>query len=183
MFLHKRNFFVFAAAAVLTIAPCRSSSAAPILSFSAADLGGGLFEYDFTLENSEGTVPLAGLLLLHGSTAFGLDATSTIGAPQDVNGDTSADWDFFAPDPGPPLVDQLDFFSLSPAGDIAVGASLGGFTFQSFRNPGTLTAADLSAIAVGSSGEQFPISIPEPASLILLVMGTGMMAMRRRMPR
>jgi hypothetical protein len=131
-------------------------------------LGGGLFEYDITVYNSAGLEPIQGLLLFNAGTNFGLDDTSVIGAPQNVGGNAAANWSFFAP---APFADQLSYFSLIPAGDIPVGGTLDGFTFQSFTDPSTVTAADFQIDVVGSTshGEIPTTLIPEPSSLTLSV--------------
>src|ERR1700730_1297284 len=99
--------------------------AAPMVLFSVDDLGGGFFQYDLTVSNNAGTEPLSGLLVLNGGSVFGLDATSIIGAPQDIGGNPAADWSFFAP--LPPFVDILSYFSLDTAGDVPINGVLGGF--------------------------------------------------------
>jgi hypothetical protein len=71
--------------------------AAPMVLFDVNDLGGGLFQYDLTVDNTGGSEPLNGLLVLQGGSVFGLDPTSAIGAPQDVGGNPAADWSFIAP--------------------------------------------------------------------------------------
>ena len=95
-----------------------------------------------------------------------------IGAkPQDVSGDPAADWDFFAP--LPTLLDDLDYFSLDPAGDVPVDGSLGGFFFLSKTDPASLTGTGMAVEAIGAdSAAQIPLDnakrIPEPATLLLL---------------
>ena len=138
----------------LMLAASAAVSAGP-LTFTVDDLGGGLFQYNFTLTNifSE---PISGLNLLHGNSAFGLDEASVIGAPEG--------WDFLAPLPS--FVDELNYFSLSSASDIPIGEPLGGFFFQSTRDPATLRPGDLAFDVIGGiSGRQL---VPEPSAGLLL---------------
>jgi hypothetical protein len=127
------------------------------LELKVDNLPGGMFEYDFTLHNTA-TEPLGGLNLLFGNSAFGLDTTSVIAAP--------AGWSFFSP--LPPLVDELNWFSLSPSADVLPGGLLGDFTFLSSKDPSTLKPGDLSFDAVsGISGKQVPVA--DGCSTLLLL--------------
>jgi hypothetical protein len=147
------------------------------LIYTVEDVGGGLFQYNFTLIN-RGFInpftgmpePLSGLNFIHAQSEFGLDETSTINAP--------AGWDFFAP--LPPFIDELNYFSLSAASDIPIGDSLEGFSFQStvgttIYTPVTFPCDDYDVIGIISNGQL--ICVPEPASLILLLLGTGFIAL------
>src|SRR5215475_11878566 len=87
-----------------------AATAAPNVTFTATPLGGGLFQYDLTMNDVGGSEPFSGLDILNANSVFGLTSGSAIGAP--------AGWSFFAP--LPPLVDELDFFSLAGASDVAV---------------------------------------------------------------
>jgi hypothetical protein len=127
------------------------------LTFTVNDLGGGVFQYNLTLNNSFGD-PLSGLNILHGFSAFGLNASSIIGAP--------AGWDSFAP--LPPLVDELNWFSLSTATDVPIGGSLGGFFFQSTTDPATVAPSDFAFDVIsGRTGRQ--LSTPEQSNTGLLL--------------
>jgi hypothetical protein len=126
------------------------------------DLGGGLFQYNLTLSDPF-SEPISGLNLLHGGSAFGLDDTSVIGAP--------AAWDFFPP--LPPLVDELNYFSLDPATDVPIGGSLSGFFFRSSADPATLPADAFAFDVIGAnSGAQ----LAEPDLLALVALG-GLIAL------
>jgi len=142
-------------ALVLLLAACRPVSATP-LQFTVDYLGGGLFQYNLSLSDSFNE-PLSGLNILHANTIFGLNASSAIGLP--------AGWGDFAP--LPPLVDELNFFSLSPVADVPLGGSLGGFYFQSTTDPATLPSGGIAFDVIGgTSGKQ--LSVPDRSNSGLL---------------
>jgi len=150
---------------MLALATATRTSAIP-LSFTVDHLGGGLFQYNLTLNNQFGE-PLSGLNLLRGFSAFGLDDTSVINAP--------AGWDFFAP--LPPLVDELNWFSLNSATDVPIGGSLGGFSFLSTTDPATLGPSDFAFDVIsGKTGIQ--LSVPEQSNtgLLLAISLVGILA-------
>jgi hypothetical protein len=144
-----------------------TSRADVLVHYGFQDLGGGLFQYNlFVTNGAGGTEALSGLSILAGNSLFGLDDTSTITAPQNVGGNPAANWSFFAP--LPPLVDNLDYFSLSPAADIPVGGTLGGFSFQSFTAPDTLGSGFDTVVVTSDTNTQIPVvatPVPEPASM------------------
>jgi hypothetical protein len=143
--------------------------------FSVSDAGGGFFQYHLIVDNSGGSAALSGLLIVHGGSVFGLDDTSVIGAPQDVDGNPTADWSFNAP--FPPFVDLLSYVSLDAAADVPVNGALGGFFFHSVVDPLSLSAGDFEVIGISSAplGMQVPLGdaqfVPEPSSLTLLSLG------------
>lgn len=134
-------------------------------------LGGGVFQYDLTIANTDLInpntglpEPIAGLNILKGFSVFGLDSSSTITAP--------AGWMFFAPDPGIPLMNELNFFSLDPLFDVLIGDSLGGFSFESMTDPATLKRSDFAHDFVGGTTSQNFRPVPEPSLLMLVAVGT-----------
>ena len=137
---------------------------AAILEHTSTDLGGGLFRYDLTLNNTL-SVPLSGLNLLTAATSFGLGPSSVITAP--------AGWDYFPPLPG--FVNEQSFFSLDPIFDVQPRARVAGFSFVSTTNPSTVGAADFSFDLIdGLTGAQ--IAIPEPSTLASLLLGSCVIA-------
>jgi hypothetical protein len=143
-------------AIMLALATTTRISAIP-MNITVDNLGGGLFQYNLTLNDEFGD-PLSGLNVLHGFSVFGLEDTSVIGAP--------AGWSFFAP--LPPLVDELNWFSLSSATDVPIGGSLSGFFFQSTTDPATLKPGDfVFDVISGRTGLQLPI--PEQSNTGLLL--------------
>ncbi|MGH7857132.1 MAG: PEP-CTERM sorting domain-containing protein [Candidatus Binatia bacterium] len=173
-------------ALLLMLAP--AASAVPVVYYTVDALGGGIFQYNLTIDNDGGSEALSGLNILFGNSVFGLDDTSVIGAPEDVGGNPDADWNFFAP--FPPFLDDLDYFSLDPAGDVAVGGVLGDFFFWSATNPSSIGGDDFAVEGIGAdSGAQIPLgnahAIPEPSTLLLVASGlAGLYGARRgRKPR
>jgi hypothetical protein len=149
-------------AVLALILSCRAG-ATPIVTFTAAGVGGGVFRYDLTLGNEAGSEPVSGLIVLHGGTDFVLDNTSVISAP--------VGWSLSAP--LPPVVDPLFYFSLNSSADVPINGSLTGFTFESLRNPATLTDNEFAVAAVGAvSGREILLGnaepIPEPQMIWLI---------------
>jgi hypothetical protein len=143
------------------------STWADILTATTINLGGGEWRYNLTLDDPY-SFPLSGLNILQANTLFGLDLGSTISTP--------AGWDFFAP--LPPLVDELNFFSLSSASDAKPGIPLVGFSFDSATDPSTLTGPIQFDVINGITGTQ----VPEPSGRVplgLLVLGAAALMKRR----
>jgi hypothetical protein len=165
--MHQMFRRVWLCTIVLTLVASTWGWAGPLI-FMVDDLGGGLFQYNFTLTNPF-SVPLSGLNIFNANSVFGLDDFSVIGAPENIGGNPLADWSFFAP--SPPFVDELNYFSLHPAADVPIGGSLGGFFFQSTTAPSTLPAEGLVLFRdydlIDASGRQ----IPEPSIFLLMAIG------------
>ena len=109
---------------------------AQTVKYSTDNLGGGMFQYNLRIDNRAGADPIAGLNVMHGFSVFGLTSASTIVAP--------TDWAFFEPFPGPPLLDELQYFSSNPMSDAAAGGTLMGFGFISARDPITVKGSDFA---------------------------------------
>jgi hypothetical protein len=138
----------------------------------------GTYQYNLFVDNSDGGEDLSGLNVLKGNSVFGLDDGSTIGAP--------TGWDSFAP--LPPLIDDLNYFSLDSADDVLAGSGLGGFSFVSNREPSTLTGDDFAVEGIGSDCHcQIDLDtaqvMPEPGTALLLGAGLAALAARSRRTR
>ncbi len=164
---------------VLTLMLCRHASGAPSVLFSVNDLGGGVFQYNLFVDNRGGSEPLSGLNVLNGNSVFDLDASSVIGPPPN--------WSFLPP--LPPLIDDLDFFSVQSSADVQMGGVLGGFFFQSTLDPSVVRSSGFAVEGIGErSASQIPLGnaqlVPEPSSVLFLSVGiTGVaLLMGRRTP-
>src|SRR5260370_1395581 len=150
--MRKVTLRVAGCAVVLILTICPSINAATV-TLSMTNVGGGLFQYAFTIN---------GLLVEGGNTVFGLDLSSTISAP--------AGWDFLAP--LPPFDDLLSYFSLTSTTDVPIGASLDGFTFQSGTDPTSISS--VTVVLVGNDSSHFPITLtPEPAPWTMVFLASG----------
>jgi hypothetical protein len=159
-------------ALLMALAPAAAAQAVGV-AFWTRDLGGGMFQYNMRVDN-DGPENMAGLIVIHAQTDFGLNEDSFVVAPED--------WDYFPPQP--PLVDELDYFSLDVGADIPVGESLEVFRFQSMRDPDTLQCPPNFALEViGRSGTPYdpgcPVRIPEPSAGVLMLVGLAMLRRRR----
>ena len=169
---------------MLTLTASTQSWAGPIVLFTVDDLGAGVFQYNLIVDNTGGSEPLSGLTLLKGNSVFGLDDTSVIGAPENVGGNPAADWSFLAP--LPPLVDELNYFSLAPSADVLIDGSLRGFFFLSTTNPSTISRNDFAVEGIGAiTASQIDLGnaqlVPEPSTLVLLGSGlAGLISLRRK---
>ena len=164
---------VLRALALLTLSG--AASAVPMVVYTVDDLGGGLFQYNLTLENDGGSEALSGLNVLHGDSVFGLDDGSPIAAP--------AGWIYFAPFPS--LIDDLNYISLDAGTDVPIGGSLGGFSFVSALDPDSIDGDDFHVEGIGAdSASQIDLGnaqlVPEPATAVLLLSAlAGLGAWRR----
>ena len=161
------------AVALLVASP--QASALPIVHYSVSALGGGLFQYNLSVDNGGGAEALSGLDVLHAGSVFGLGAGSAIGEP--------AGWMSFAP--LPPSIDDLDYFSRGPASDIPLGGSLGGFSFRSTKDPSTIAGNDFAVEGIGAtSATQTDLGVaqlvPEPSIASLVAAGLTALGLGRR---
>lgn len=165
-----------AACALLAITVGSRASATPVVYYDAAALGGGLFSYVLTVDDDDGAEALSGLDVLHANSVFGVTPTSPVGQP--------SGWSHFAP--LPPLLDDLDWFSLAAGGDVAVDGTMSGFSFVSATDPNSLDAGDFAVEGIGSdSASQIPLGdaervVPEPATAALLGLALAALGARRR---
>ena len=92
------------------------------------------------------------------------------------------------------MIDDLAYFSLDPAGDIAIDGMLGGFFFKSTTDPASLSARDFKVediVLVDEDNDQVPDTaiqrplgsarlIPEPGNVFLLATALALLALTRR---
>lgn len=135
--------------------------AVPIVTSTVTDLGGGVFGYSYELTNPSGGT--------ENIYDFGLFFQGT---PDNVAAPTG--WDFIAG------LEFIDWFSVDPANDLLLGASLGGFSFESVVGPGEIVFTSLGADALtgdagfpesGTTVGPNPAAVPEPGSIWLLGAG------------
>src|SRR5262249_27506288 len=118
----------------------------------------------------------SGLDVLHANSVFGVTPTTAIGQP--------SGWSHFAP--LPPLLDDIDWFSLAAGGDVAVDGVKSGFTFVSATDPDSLDGGDFAVEGIGSdSASQIPLGgaqrvVPEPATIALVGLALAGLGARRR---
>jgi hypothetical protein len=160
------------------LATSSSALALPVVQYSVSDLGGGLFQYNLTVDNDDGGEALSGLNILYADSVFGLDENAVIGAP--------AGWMSFAP--LPPLVHDVNYFSLTAATDIPIDGALGGFSFRSTTDPDSIGGLDFTVEGIGSeTASQIPLGVavpvPEPSTALLLVLGLTELARGARSRR
>jgi len=169
----RRTLGTLLGALALLLAGARAG-ATPMVTYSVTDLGLGVYQYDLIVCNDGGSEDLAGLNILHGDSVFGLDGSSSIGAPPD--------WLYFEPVPG--LIDDLNYFSLNPNADVEIGQMVGGFSFQSATDPNSLSGNEFAVEGIGAdSGTQIDLGIamlmPEPRALLLLAAGAALLTVWR----
>lgn len=163
--MYQRLVQVWLFALISLLASRRPALATP-LQFTVDYLGGGLFQYNLSLSDPFNE-PLSGLNILRANTIFGLNDSSVIGQP--------AGWGDFAP--LPPLVDELNFFSLSPVTDVPLGGSLGGFYFQSTTDPAALPPGAFAFDVIGgTSGKQLSVPDHSNSGLLLFTSLAGLIA-------
>lgn len=126
--------------AAFLLAGAASASATVVGTFT--NHGDGSYTYHYRIDNSAGTFDISQWSLEFGfSTPDWTPLTTASGgdvAVPDPNWDASA---------GPALPGSftLDFLSLDPASDVGIGSSLGGFSFLSRFEPGTVAFTEFAA--------------------------------------
>ncbi len=159
----------------LVLLAAGAATALPVVRYTVTSLGGGLFQYDLEVDNAGGAEDLSGLNVLHAGSEFFLDGSSVVTAPPG--------WGSFSP--LPPLIDDLNYFSLSPLQDVPVDGVLGTFSFQSTRDPSTLDGDDFAVEGIGADtatqiGLGVAVLVPEPATGMLVGFALAALAAARR---
>lgn len=150
-----------------------AAQAAVLVSGTATDNGNGTFTYAYTVNNTSGAFAVMG---------WSLDLNFGPGSrdwdPDDVGfgGDVvvPANWMALS---GIPVIGSTaqDFLSFASATDVAIGATVGGFSFVSALPPGTVP---VYAFGLGGESDKNgtttgPMIIPEPTGAAVLVVLLG----------
>jgi hypothetical protein len=168
----------------LVIPGVRAADAAPIgsVEYIETNLGGGLFQYDYTLHNLGDPLTDAGSDLFDFALFFP-DAVSLVG--DDVRNAAPTDWQVIG------AAGFVDSISLTPGAapvgaDIGPGGLLTGFRFVLDGQIGNAAFQMLFADPnepfdpIIFEGVAAPMTVPEPASLLLAGVGLGLLLVVRR---
>jgi len=169
---------ILAAVWLITLGGVSLGSPVPDTSYLEEPLGGGMWEYDFTVTNTSDPVTDASENLFDVLFTPDPNATFTdLSLPLGWSGDFGLGFaHLYSLDPGPP-----------PTGtDIAPGASLGGFDLLSdVRLGGQLTYIALfvdpnggDPIVAQGTGSPTNVPIPEPATVFLFALGAAYLLRR-----
>ncbi|MEW6599842.1 MAG: PEP-CTERM sorting domain-containing protein [Nitrospirota bacterium] len=150
----------------LSVPGAMASSGASIL-YSETNIGGGLWQYDYTFNNTSD----AGEYLFSVFFTFAQDTSFTkIALP--------AGWDGILWDGNTWTTSFTDTYSTDPLYDIAAGNSLGGFSFKVDYRAGNIAYDAYFSDDSIVSGTTAPVA-PEPVSSILFAVGGGTLLLRR----
>lgn len=167
---------------VMLVAGARPASAAPIagLEYIETDLGGGLFQYDYTVRNLGDPLTDAGFDLFDFALFFG-DTMSLMG--DDTRNGAPADWQVIG---GVGFIDATSLVpGAAPLGaDIGPGGSLTGF---SFIVDGRIGDTPFEALFANPNEPFDPIvvqgvsaAVPEPSALLLMVAALSLVLIAQR---
>jgi hypothetical protein len=183
--IRKRCRIGIVALVVAVMGGTRSAAAAPIasLQYLETNLGGGLFQYDYTLRNLGDPVIDAGADLFD----FALFFSDTISlVTDDVRNAAPADWQVIG---GSSFLDATSLApGASPLGaDVGPGGMLTGFRFVLDGQIGStafealfVNPTDPAADPIIFDGVTAPAApVPEPSALLLVATGIGALVSRR----
>ena len=162
------------ALAALLFAASGAQAAPAQISYDATDLGGGQWEYIYTVSNFTLPAPIEEFTIWFELGSF----AQLMAASQDP---VAAQWDELVVQPDPVLTDDGFYDALATGAGIAPGASFAGFTVHfdwlGEGDPGAQLFEIINPDTFETlySGQ----TVPEPATLSLLVVG-GLTLLRRR---
>ena len=154
---------------VIALAGASSAQAASIV-YSVNALGGDLWRYTYTLDNTAGAVAFDEFTVY-----FDLPNVSAL-----VGFTSSAGWDSLIVQPDPNLPDAGFFDALHLAGAVAPGSTVAGFSddfsYATGQTPGAqrfelVTSATSQTVFSGNTS-----AVPEPGSYALMLAGLGGLA-------
>lgn len=176
-----RAVFLRALFVVATVGAMCSQARAGYVDFAATALGGNLWRYDYTINNTGPSIAFDELTVYFDSASYAL-----LSGPSAASG-----WDAIAiqPDSGIPADGYYDALSLG--GLVANGATISGFSVSfEFLGAGApdvqrfefLNSNDFSVVLSGSTSPTAPVNqVPEPSSTALILLGLAGIASIRRL--
>ena len=163
------------AVAALLLAASGVQAAPAQVSYEAADLGGGQWEYIYAVSNFTLPAPIEEFTIWFELGRFAQLAVMS-------EGPVTAQWDELVVQPDPILTDDGFYDALATGAGIAPGASFAGFTVRfdwlDEGEPGAqlFEIIDPDTFETIYSGQ----TVPEPTALSLLVLGLALTGTRRK---
>jgi hypothetical protein len=170
----KRNCYLAAAALALLVATAWADAPSVTVEYAASPLGGGRWQYTYTVENPALGRPVEEFTIWFGYDAYRNLALATPDPP-------AAAWNEVVVQPDPVLHDSGFYDALTRTVGIPVGGSEGGFavTFD-WLGAGTPGAQAFDILdPVTFQPVYSGMTVPEPATLALLSV-LGVLTLRRR---